>query len=210
MTGMMSRMPSLFEQTSADARFCATQPYAQPEFRARVVNVTRQSTCFVRSSSHNDTPSFDGQLASPSARLPVLFWRGAAQGREPDGRFGVVHVNNVSKGLTSWVIPNLFLHWLRLRVCLPAATLWANKRLAAALSAQVRRPSPAVASLRVPPSVLRATLLPVRQIWSIATDLTIGLRPNTILQHKHHAGSRPRGVLRFTNLFHHHKGPAYV
>ena len=207
---MMSRTPSRFEQTLADPRPCGWEGYAQPGFLARVVRVTRQSTCFVRSSSHHDSPSCDGQLARSPARLPVFFWWRCAQRREPVGHFGVVRMNNNSKGSTSWVIQKSLLQSLRLWVFPLAVIRLANRHWAAASSVQVLRLSPAAASGRAQQLARRATWLPARPIWSLATDLTKGLRPDTSLQHEHHAASRQRGVLRFSNLFHHHKGPAYV
>jgi hypothetical protein len=210
MTGMMSRTPFGFEQTLADPHLCATQGYAQQSFLARVVRVTRQSICFVCSSSHNDAPSCDGQLASSPARLPVFFWQRYAQRREPVGHFGVVHLNNSLKGSTSWVIPKSLLHSLRLRVCPPAATLWASKHWAGVSSAPALQLSRAGALRRARLSAPLATSSLAKLIWLIATDLIAGLRPLKKLQQQHHAGLRLRGVLRFTNLFHHHKGPAYV
>jgi hypothetical protein len=59
-------------------------------------------------------------------------------------------------------------------------------------------------------SARRVMSLPVRLIWSTATDLLLGVTPRIYTFAKHPSGAHLRGVLRFTILFPSQMEPAYV
>lgn len=157
-------------------------------------------------STTKQTPSFDGQQASPSAALPVLF--GFGQCRAP-GSGAVLH-NRTYKRSQAWAYPRSFSHsdW-------PAHSARAEKqsrsKASAALpSAREQLSLSAAVSCKGQPLAQGQTCLPARRKSSAAGNLTSGpwapFNSNAFPVQAH----GPRGVLRFSQLFHHHKGPEYV
>jgi len=207
---MFLRSTSVIGQTSADNRRVCRMGCAGAVFASKVKAVIRQGNCFVRFPSQNETPSFGGQQAGPSATLPVLFGLFARQGRERNSRPCVGTVNNIKKGFMPWAFRNLFSRLQRLQALRPAVTHWAIRLLVAQPSAQAPLLSPMAASRKVPHWAQVQTSLRVKLIWSTATDISLGLRPVTNNTAIPAQAFSLRGFCRLTNLFHHQKGQAYV
>ena len=207
---MFLRSTSIFRQTSADNSRVCRMGCAGALFAAKVKTVIRQGSCFVRFPSQNETPSFDGQQAGPSAALPVLFGLFARQGRERNSRPCVGTANNIKKGFRPWAFRNSYSHLQPQQASQPVGNLWATKLLAAQQLVQARPLLQTVASRKVPHWVQGQTFLPARPTWSTATNLTNGLRSVTIHKPRPAQAFSLRGFCRSTNLFHHQKGQAYV
>lgn len=145
-----------------------------------VTDVERDSRWGPSSTHLNHTPSPQGQYDTAPFVLPRFFGllrRGAgiiktASGAEHLGRSGVGSAKESRQGTVTcpsrrFPSPLPFARALR-----PAATHWANRRLAVQPSARVPQPSPAAALHRVQPSVPQATLPTASSIPADVTDQT--------------------------------------
>mgnify|MGYP006135599347 CR=1 FL=1 len=205
---MMLRTNPEFERGLADMRGCVTLGYAGAAPQRRVIQKMRHGFVPECVSTTKQTPSFDGQQASPSAALPVLF--GCVPRRAQASHRGAVLNNRTYKRSQAWAYPNSFSHsdWRALSA--RAATQSPSKALAALPSVQVQRSSLAVASCKGRPLAQGQTCSPARPNSSAAGNLTSGPSGPSNSNASPVQAFGPRGVLRFLQLFHHHKGPEYV
>lgn len=209
---MLLRISSPFEQGLAD--MCA---YAPQRFAGVVVHATVESKthrglgpeCF---STTKQTLSYDGQQASPSALLSVSFRADAKSRREGELNrgSGVVFITKTIRGSRSWVFLKSFWHSRHRQVLRLAEIISPNRPLVAQLSALVPLSLPAVACCKAQPSVRAQTSLHARPNWSAVSKLSTGVSASIITHCIAASGSALRGILRFSNLFHYHKGPEYV
>lgn len=207
---MFLRSTSRFERGLADNSAICAVSYTGCTITATVRDATRRGSSLVRFAPQNQTPSFDGQQACPSAALPVLFGMSAQLGPERTSRPRVVRADNSKKGSKPWACQNSYsrsqpqARWPR------AATRWAIRHWVARPSVPELRLLPTAALHRVRPLGRAQTCLRARQNWSTATDLTEGhTRPRTSTA-KPVQAPRLRGFCRSIHLFHHQKGQAYV
>ncbi len=70
---MMSRNANKFEQGLADKSSATIRRLDSDHIRFNVTQALRASSTIAQRLPQNNDPSFDGQLASPSALLPVTF-----------------------------------------------------------------------------------------------------------------------------------------
>lgn len=170
---MLSPEPASFQQSLAD--FCAL-PKAYLAGAPDWVSI-RHATGYahrVPPFAHQDhTPSPDGQRADTLALLPdfsggrgmdpvgwYIGWydrtKNAAK-REPGQTGRAWQAHKSSEGTGICLFETLFLVWPPALALRPAATLWANRPLAAVPLALVPLRSPAAAFCKARPSVRRAT-----------------------------------------------------
>jgi hypothetical protein len=208
---MILRNSPPFKQAMAENGLLAIARFARGDFARTVMAATIRGFGLVRISPFNYTPSYGGQLASPSAALSVLFWRNTGQGRERQNHVSrVVSVKKRKKGLQVWVFPKLYLHSQWQQGLLLAGIQWVIKRLAAQLSVREQLFSPAAVYCKARQLVQGQTCLPARPKWSAANNLNTGAHAPILSNVDALLATCQQGILRFNNLFHHQKGPAYV
>ncbi len=208
---MILRNPHPFKRAMAENGLLAIARFARGDFAGSVMSATIRGFDLVRISPFIYTLSYDGQQASPSATLSVLFWRNTEQGRERYNHVSdVVSVNKRNKGPQAWVFPKSYSHSQLQQDLLLVGTQWVIKPLAVLQSVQVRRFLPAAVCCKVQQLVQGQTSLPAKPKWSAADNLNTGANAPITSYANALLAPCQRIVLRFNNLFHHQKGPAYV
>ena len=212
MIGMMLRTSPQFEQALAETGIAASPAFSELSAQATVEAKTHRGfgpECF---STTKQTLSFDGQQASPSAMLSVFFRAPVhtGGGRERIGGSGVVFLTKATKGSQAWAFLKSFWHSQWPLALLAVGKLSRSRQSVVLQSAQVRPSSQAAAFCKVLPSGQGQTYWPVRPNCSAVNNPIIRAIAR-ILSHRIAAQGFPlRGFLRFSKLFHHHKGLAYV
>ena len=209
---MMLRSPLKSKQDLAENGDAAHLCFAGEHLRVTIMQTMQTGRMLVRISSQHHAPSYDGQQASPSAKLPVLFgfnWA-MAVGRERIAAARVVILNKIKKGLRAWGTLNSFSHLQQLLVFRPVATQSHSKPLLARLWAQALLLLPAARFCKVQSLALGQLLSRAKPNWSTVTNQTIGRIASFYSNVLTPQVMRQRGVLRCHTPFKIQKGLAYV
>jgi hypothetical protein len=180
-----------FQRPLAETSRARGVPLARTANQVTFPSVAGRTTLrFAADEDH--TPSPQGQCASAPRVLPLFPQNRGGRGdraaqMEPKGLVRVGFVKKSSKGTTACVSDISFSAPPYVAVLRPAVTMWANRSLAVASSAQGRQRSPVAQSPKVRRSVQRPTLLIASLTPENAPDLTSFSR-----------GAMPRAT-RFSN-----------
>lgn len=190
----------------------ARQRFSTPFLHAIVEVAMRLARGFMRISSFYHTPSYYGQLASPSAALPVFFGYVLVSdtGRERSSVSGVIVPDTIIKGLRAWGHSKSLSHLLQRQASRLAGIRFHNRQPSALLSGQGRPFLPAALCCKAQPSVRALVLSRVRQNWSTATDLNIGRTAPSFFNAFTLQALCQRGALRTDISFKIQKGLANV
>lgn len=170
---MILRTLTRFEQMLADNCQRENLRFACGKLSHTVSKTTRRGSGSVRISSQNHTPSFDGQQASPSATLPVLFCQKPVPdtGRKSTCPSDVVGIENSKKGRQLWGLQESHWQFSPQRASRHAAIRYPNKQSAVRPSGQGLPSSPAAVRCKVLQSAQARLSSRVRPNCSVADNL---------------------------------------
>lgn len=207
---MMLRTSAYCEQATADSGMFCIRPYANVSSRFNVGLKARRSIRCERVSMKKHLPLSDGQQASPSATLPVLFIEKSGNWKEPKCRACVSSLSTIIRKLQIWASLKSFWHlhlWAR---CLHAAVTSQSNPSAARQLALVPPQSQAAVSCKGPQSVRGRMFSRVNPSLFAVNKPVFGLRSKTTFNTETAQAQCLRGFFRFQHLFHYQKGPAHV